>query len=90
MAFLNLFQAFFGRFSPDYVKLIGDNAGQLPVSLINSQESGSYTPDMPCIARIVVPGLPHHITQRGNHRQDVFLRGRYCWTVTGVPIYLIN
>ena len=24
------------------------------------------------IARIVVPGMPHHITQRGNNRQDVF------------------
>ena len=27
---------------------------------------------MPRIARIVVPGLPHHIVQRGNNRQDVF------------------
>ena len=27
---------------------------------------------MPRIARIVVPDLPHHITQRGNRRQDVF------------------
>jgi putative transposase len=27
---------------------------------------------MPRIARIVLPGLPHHITQRGNNRQDVF------------------
>ena len=25
------------------------------------------------IARLVVPGVPHHITQRGNRRQDVFL-----------------
>ncbi len=24
------------------------------------------------LARIVVPGHPHHITQRGNRRQDVF------------------
>ena len=24
------------------------------------------------IARVVVPGLPHHITQRGNNRQEVF------------------
>ncbi|MBI9017205.1 MAG: transposase [Phycisphaerae bacterium] len=24
------------------------------------------------LARIVIPGLPHHITQRGNNRQDVF------------------
>jgi putative transposase len=27
---------------------------------------------MPRRARIIVPGLPHHITQRGNGRQDVF------------------
>jgi putative transposase len=27
---------------------------------------------MPRIARIVVPGLVHHVTQRGNNRQDVF------------------
>lgn len=27
---------------------------------------------MPRVSRIVIPGLPHHITQRGNNRQDVF------------------
>jgi putative transposase len=27
---------------------------------------------MPRIARIVVPGLPHHITQRGNRREAIF------------------
>jgi putative transposase len=36
---------------------------------------------MPRRARFVVPGLAHHITQRGNNRQDVFLssadRDRY-------------
>jgi REP element-mobilizing transposase RayT len=36
---------------------------------------------MPRVARIVLPGLPHHITQRGNNRQDVFFadsdRARY-------------
>jgi putative transposase len=26
------------------------------------------------LARAVVPGIAHHITQRGNHRQDVFLQ----------------
>lgn len=25
------------------------------------------------IARVVVPGLPHHITQRGNYQQDTFI-----------------
>ncbi|HYA16809.1 MAG TPA: transposase [Bryobacteraceae bacterium] len=24
------------------------------------------------IARVVIPGIPHHITQRGNHRENVF------------------
>jgi len=27
---------------------------------------------MPRMARIVVPGVPHHVTQRGNNRQQVF------------------
>ncbi len=27
---------------------------------------------MPRVARIVLEGQPHHITQRGNNRQDVF------------------
>ena len=27
---------------------------------------------MPRVARIVIPGAPHHITQRGNNGQDVF------------------
>lgn len=26
------------------------------------------------LARVVVPGFPHHITQRGNRRQDVFFQ----------------
>lgn len=25
------------------------------------------------IARVVAPGLPHHVTQRCNHRQQTFL-----------------
>jgi putative transposase len=24
------------------------------------------------LARVVIPGLPHHITQRGNRRQQTF------------------
>jgi len=24
------------------------------------------------LARVTVPGLPHHVTQRGNRRQPVF------------------
>ncbi len=31
-----------------------------------------YPKGMPRIARAVVPGIPFHITQRGNNKQDVF------------------
>jgi REP element-mobilizing transposase RayT len=27
---------------------------------------------MPTAAKIVIPQLPHHITQRGDNRQDIF------------------
>ena len=27
---------------------------------------------MPRLPRIVIPGLPHHVTQRGSNGQDVF------------------
>jgi len=27
---------------------------------------------MPRIARVVIPGIPHHVTQRGNRRENVF------------------
>ena len=27
---------------------------------------------MPRLARVTIPGLPHHITQRGKRSQDVF------------------
>ena len=26
------------------------------------------------LARVVLPGSPHHITQRGTRRQDVFIQ----------------
>ena len=26
------------------------------------------------LARVVVPGMPHHVTQRGNRRQETFFR----------------
>jgi putative transposase len=31
---------------------------------------------MPRSARLTVPGLPHHVTHRGNHRQSVFFSDR--------------
>jgi len=27
---------------------------------------------MPRVARIIAPGLPYHVTQRGNNGQEVF------------------
>ena len=27
---------------------------------------------MPRVARVIIPGVPHHITQRGSNRQAVF------------------
>jgi putative transposase len=30
---------------------------------------------MPRVARLVVPDIPHHVTQRGNRRQPTFFRG---------------
>jgi len=29
---------------------------------------------MPRVARIIAPGIPHHITQRGNRRMETFFR----------------
>jgi len=29
---------------------------------------------MPRTARLIIPGLPHHVTQRGNRRQPIFLK----------------
>lgn len=26
------------------------------------------------LPRIVIPGLPHHVTQRGNHRERIFFK----------------
>ena len=35
---------------------------------------------MPRIARVVLPGYPHHVTQRGNRRQRVFFNvGDYAY-----------
>jgi putative transposase len=27
---------------------------------------------MACLARVVIPGVPHHVTQRGNRRETTF------------------
>jgi putative transposase len=39
---------------------------------IDEQPQQVYNSRMPRTARTVIPGLPYHVTQRGNRRQDVF------------------
>ena len=29
------------------------------------------------LARVIAPGMPHHVTQRGNHRQQTFFGRRF-------------
>jgi hypothetical protein len=49
--------------------------------VIDLAVAGASSPSMPRVARIVLPGVLHDITQRGNNRQDVFFvdddRGAY-------------
>ena len=33
---------------------------------------GCYCSHMARLARVVIPGLPHHVTQRGNRREAIF------------------
>ena len=47
--------------------------GQLPlIQFIDNIATRSYPIVMPRSARIVIPDIPHHITLRGNYRQQVF------------------
>ncbi len=43
-----------------------------PYLIIDNAAMGIYYFPMARIARVVVPGLPHHIMQRGNRRQETF------------------
>lgn len=45
--------------------------GQPPI-IVDNPRPIRYLSHMPRTARIVIPGVPHHITQRGNNRQRVF------------------
>jgi len=46
-------------------------------ALIDTGTARGQTGAMACLARIVVPDVPHHVTQRGN--------GRFTVTVYSVP-----
>jgi putative transposase len=39
---------------------------------MNISQSAEGSTGMARIARVVVPGLPHHVTQRGDRREPVF------------------
>ena len=42
------------------------------VRFIDVGSANCQSPRMARLARIVVPGVPHHVTQRGNGRQQTF------------------
>jgi len=57
------------------IRLLGNwrNKGEIEISEIRGHNTQlCYPPAMARLARVVLPGYPHHITQRGNRRQDVF------------------
>jgi putative transposase len=41
---------------------------------------------MPRVARIVVEHVPHHVTQRGSNRQDVFFLDDERWCGVGSAV----
>ena len=45
---------------------------------------------MPRMARVVVPGYPHHATQRGNRRQNVFFSDRDYTTYLSIMLQAIT
>jgi hypothetical protein len=62
------------------VNIFGDSfLNSLPfrVSRRQSHIAGSRKeePLVPRLARVVVPGLPYHVTQRGNRRERTFFEG---------------
>ena len=40
--------------------------------LVDFPAGEGWVVGMPGVARIVIPGQPHHVVQRGDDRQDVF------------------
>ena len=43
-----------------------------PYTIVDSSSRDRYALVMARLARVIAPGLPHHITQRGNRRQQTF------------------
>jgi len=46
--------------------------GTYPIFYVDAEPLGHDDGRMPRTARVVIPGCTHHVTQRGNNRQDVF------------------
>ena len=51
----------------------GEFRGQY-IKLIDIRSQRDYLSTMARIARVVAPSFPHHVTQRGNRRQQTFFR----------------
>ena len=47
-----------------------------PYVILDSRQAGGYARSRARLARVVVPRLPQHITQRGNRRQQTFFCAR--------------
>ncbi len=40
--------------------------------MVEANTAFCYDQAMVRLARVVIPGVPHHVTQRGNRRQQTF------------------
>ena len=66
------------RFGGHHTQLLTEALGRdtlgsgTPFSIIDRGSRVGYARFMARLARVIVPGLPHHITQRGNRRQPTF------------------
>ena len=49
-----------------------DKWGTVTYVWVNKAAPDGENGEMPRVPRIVIPNCPHHVTQRGNNRQDVF------------------
>jgi hypothetical protein len=50
----------------------GGNLGTPYIFIVAIMARRDYRRGMARLARVVVPGVPHHVTQRGNRRQETF------------------
>ena len=65
---------FGGQNSGDTILILNSDKFGGHHTYLDATQPASYTVGMARIARVVAPGVPHHITQRGNRRQRTFFR----------------